>query len=187
MLSKIVGKGDWGIVGFSYEDIATTGAGIGAFAFFFALQCIVFRFIKAEQLFKGLMLTFAAGLAAALSAACVLFPEGPVPGRVGYAALICIIYGAACFFYVLWFFGPSETSIRIRLVRELALAKEGYVLAELLSKYNTAVILDKRLKRLLGSGDIAREGDRYFVRKKSNVFLVIDAVARKMHAFIHSR
>ncbi len=101
--------------------------------------------------------------------------------------LVLIIYGAAAFAYVLCIFGPYETSIRMRLIRELGGSTGQTPLPDVLRRYNTAIILENRLTRLVGSQDLAKKGDTYHLRKTGNVFFIMDTVAQKMHAFIHAR
>lgn len=161
-------------------------SGIGAFAFFLGIHFIGFRFLKAEQLFKGIVATFILGFAFSIILDWFIFGRYGLPDGMVYALLSTAIYSMASFVYVLCIFGPYETSIRMRLVRELALKPDGLSLAELSSRYNTAIILDTRLKRLLGAGDIVRTGESLVLIKKTNAFLAIDAVAKKLHAFIHT-
>lgn len=168
-------------------DLIILAIGFGSFIFFLFLHFGLFRFLKAEQLFKGITATFAAGFLVCLAASMTAGHEDNLVSRPVAVSLSLFIYTMASFVYILCFFGPYETSIRMRLVRELFAAPQGMSLPQLLGRYNAAVILDTRLKRLLGAGDLLRRNQGFCVCPKFNAFFAIDAVARKMHAFIHSR
>jgi hypothetical protein len=169
----------------SSADLLIVAAGLGSALFFFVVHVLTFRSVRAEHIFKAIISTFGLGLVFNLVFGWTVFktmPQGPV-----FMLLSAVIYSLTAFVYVLCIFGPYETSIRMRLLRELSVSKDGMTLAELLSRYNTAAILDKRLQRLLGAGDIARKEEGYILAKQCNAFFAIDAVAQKLHAFIHSK
>jgi hypothetical protein len=169
------------------EDILIIITGLSAFIFFLVLHFIGFRFLKPEQLFKGIIGVFFLGFLFCAVLAFNIFTNQDTVHRLGLTILALTIYVLASFVYVLCFFGPYETSIRMRLIRELSTSKNGLTMQELLSRYNTAVILDHRFKRLLGGGDLAQKGKLFYIRKKNNAFFIIDAIAQKLNAFINGR
>lgn len=81
-----------------------------------------------------------------------------------------IIYFCLGFLYFT-FINLGETARRIRLLRELLDAKEGLSLKEILSRYNAKEIIDKRINRLEGNGQIICKEGNYFVG--GNVLLLI--------------
>jgi len=95
------------------------------------------------------------------------------------------IQGLMSFMYVLCIFGPYETSVRMRLIREIAWAgSEGVSIQELSGRYNAKIIVDLRLRRLVGSGDIALKDGRYRVIQKGNLFFIFDAIAGVLKRWI---
>jgi hypothetical protein len=163
------------------NDILFLAVGGGIFAFFLGLHFIVFRWIKSEHLFQGIIGTFCAAFITGVGVSI-----GVLGTHAEHIALALVIYVLAAFVYVLCFFGPYETSIRMRLVRELSANPSGVAVQDLLGSYNESVILDIRLKRLLGSRDVVCEGEIFKIAKKGNAFYMIDAISRKLHAFIHA-
>ena len=87
------------------------------------------------------------------------------------------IYGLCAFLYVVFIFGPSETSIRIRLARELyRVFPRGMTLEEILRSYNSDVMLKMRLLRLIDADVLSLNGRIYQNRKNVNIFSFIDWV-----------
>jgi hypothetical protein len=168
-----------------HEDRIVVIAGVLSFWFFLVIHFVTFRFLKPEHLFKGITGVFALGFLFCMFLCASLI--GIAPERIGLSALSLMIYALASFVYVLCVFGPYETSIRMRLVRELSKSKTGMSISELTSNYNTGIIIDNRLKRLLGGGDLVKEQELFRVKKEHNAFFIIDAVAQKLDAFINLR
>jgi hypothetical protein len=166
------------------EDILIVLVGTGIFALFLLAHFIIFRFLKPEQIFKGIIFIFCLGLLNAGLIAVLVFRDGALINCFTPCALSITIYGLLAFVYILCLFGPYETSIRMRLVRELSQKPQGASLQEISNHYNTAIILDTRLKRLLGAGDLIKDGNVLRIGKQQNAFFAIDAIARQMQAFI---
>ena len=95
------------------------------------------------------------------------------------------VNGLLCFVYVLCVFGPYETSVRMRLVREIARAASGGISRqELLKRYSAQTIVDLRLRRLMGSGDIVEKDGLYHSRGQRNFFFIFDSIARIIKKWI---
>ncbi len=176
----------WGVISgvkeFMGIDVLTVGVGFVSFGIFLLIHWLTFRWISPEQLLKSLTMTVIAiaGLPALLMA--VLFTwkwaEASLQAWVCAGALAMAVNGLLCFVYVLCVFGPYETSVRMRLVREIARAgAKGISRQELLKRYNAQTIVDLRLRRLMGSGDIIEKDGRYRVARKKNLFFIFDAIA----------
>lgn len=151
------------------------------FVLFFILQVVVFRMVHPDAVLRWIMNIFmmvsiahAAGLALLYSNWKPDYPGGILlPAIVSY-----FIFGLVSFVYILCVFGPSETSIRIRLVRELVEMKGGRLSHdELLKRYNGRLILERRLDRLIQAGEIAKQDGKYVLVNKANAFFLIDMVA----------
>ena len=108
----------------------------------------------------------------------------------GFNLLLCatlsfFIYSQMCFFYVINIYGPYESSLSVRLLRELAkVHPKGLTQDQILTSYNAQLILRTRLERLVGSGEVVQEGDRYRIGKKQNIFFVLEFSSRQFHKFI---
>jgi hypothetical protein len=73
-----------------------------------------------------------------------------------------------CYFH---FVNLSETARRIRIISELASAKEGLSSKQILERYNAREIIENRLNRLLKSGQIIYKDDRYYIGKPTMLFI----------------
>ncbi len=86
------------------------------------------------------------------------------------------LYSILSFSYVICCVGPYETSVRLRIVRELYKQPQGMRLERLLGFYNNRRILDLRLQRLLASKDLILENGVYRDNRGSSVFTGITAI-----------
>lgn len=153
-----------------------------SFGAFLMIQFVLFRFVSEGGVLKWIMALFIlgsfvdAGLFAALA--------GDAFSKAWtYPALLLLlswgIYALLSFLYVLYVFGPYESSIRLRLIRELYRRyPQGLTLGELYERYNNLVILKRRLARLLAARSITVCGERYQVTNRPSFFTVADALAR---------
>lgn len=163
-----------------FDGVVIISAG-ASFVVFFILKAIVFRLVDPDAVLKWIMNVFA--VTSVLHMAGIVFwnhlsSEQFAGSFLLMAAVSYVLFGLAAFVYILCVFGPSETSIRIRLLRELHEQKPGRLTHEaLLEKYNGRIILKRRLQRLLLSGAIVEHNGRYEIKNKSNAFFFIDAVA----------
>ena len=87
-----------------------------------------------------------------------------------------IIFGLLGVGFVIIIFGPSYSSIRIRLVQDLGLYADGIAAEDLAKLYNSETILKLRLERLLASRDLIQDGKFYCPSPQRSVFLGINSV-----------
>jgi hypothetical protein len=90
-----------------------------------------------------------------------------------------IIYGSLgyCYFH---FINLGITARRIRILRELYISGEGLSIDELLKRYNARDMVEKRLDRLLGSGQIVCKDDKYHIGKPVVLMMSKSIVALKL-------
>jgi D-alanyl-lipoteichoic acid acyltransferase DltB (MBOAT superfamily) len=172
-------------------DFAILGAAAGSFIVFFVLQMIVFRMLHQEAVLKAIMIIFFATslvhLAGWFFAAGQVGVHSLIEG-ITFVGLSYFTFGLTAFVYILCIFGPSETSIRIRVVRELFEAPgRSLSHSELANRYNARMILERRLERLTRSGEIVERAGKYKLIKKANFFFLIDSVANTLHGFINNK
>jgi predicted transcriptional regulator len=60
----------------------------------------------------------------------------------------------------------GETARRIRIIRELYNSRDGLSLEEILQRYNSQEILERRINRLMDSGQITHQNGRYYIGKQ---------------------
>ncbi len=164
-------------------DILTVvSAGIG-FILFLTVHVISFRRIPAEGLLRSLVVcTLSVSWFPAMMIS-IIYLAGVI--QISFAVwlssitLATFLLGLLCFVYVLCIFGPYETSVRMRLIREIAGAEDkGISLDELLQRYNAEIITRIRLKRLMGSGDVIEKAGFYKLGRQGNFFFIFKAIAR---------
>ncbi|MCF8719414.1 hypothetical protein [Nitrospina gracilis] len=117
-------------------------------------------------LLKSVYLGFAAGLGALLAGEWVI-AQGSGLALTDSVALLFVnvaTYGMLgyCYFH---FINLGETARRIRLLRELHEAGGVLALEELLGRYNASHMVEIRLQRLLGTGQIVERDGRYYIGK----------------------
>lgn len=152
-----------------------------SFAVFILLKIIVLRMVHPEAVLRGIVNIFIAASLIHISCLAVAYSSlgWAYPGGVLFMAAVSYgCFGLMAFVYIVCVFGPSETSIRIRLVRELSDARGGRLShEELLRRYNGRMILERRLQRLALAGEIIERQGKYVLLGKANAFFLIDTVA----------
>ncbi len=166
---------DWFIIG---------SATLSFFAFVL-FYIAIFRLVKRNAVLKWLIYIFFMGLLVNLGITAWFMFQNDVVFSLGLYASLTIIflpmlfYGFLSFLYVVCIFGTYESSIRLRIVRELSeAATAGLTWDELLQRYNDEMILKIRLDRLLVSKELSFDGAYYRVQKKPNVFSMITAISQ---------
>lgn len=169
-------------------DVTIIMAASVSFAVFFLSKFIVFRLVHPDAVLKWIIHIFGASSVIHL-AGIILWNNFLQQQFCGSFFLLAagsyLIFGLMSFVYILCVFGPSETSIRIRLLRELAEQKGGRMTHDALLKgYNGEIILRRRIDRLLLAGQIIERNGFYEIQNRSNAFFFIDAVASFIQKFL---
>ncbi|MFA5087879.1 MAG: hypothetical protein WC552_02455 [Candidatus Omnitrophota bacterium] len=172
----------------SFVDQAILLSALGAFLSFVIIFILVFRFVKNKDIFKRIMNVFGWGAAMDILLGYLFFSSDllgrqdlPVSLSVKLfgLAVSLFLYGILSFLYVLCVFGPYESSVRLRLIREFSSVYPGGLrYGELLRCYNNRNIIDRRLDRLVESKELEFDGRHYRKRKKQSFFLVADFFAK---------
>jgi len=163
-------------------DVLTVGVAFFSFGIFLLVHLASFRRLSPEKLLRSLLTCVMAVMGLPVVVMGVLYAfktvEAPLAAWVAAAVLASVIQGLLSFVYVLCIFGPYETSVRMRLVREIASAPAGGISKDgILERYNHRTIVDLRLRRLVGSGDIIEKDGLYSQGRRGNFFFVFDAIA----------
>jgi len=124
-----------------------------------AMQVVICR--RTGALLRSVYLAFTTGLAACAllcGFSAELFPELITYGALGY-----------CYFH---FLNLGETARRIRIVREISEAgSSGLSKEEILSKYNSKIIIAARLSRLISKTQIIEKDGRYYLGKPTVLYM----------------
>ena len=132
-----------------------------------ALGC---RYIARISLLKSAFFGYGIGLA------CLLVIEYVFYLQQGYVVLEFLailatnsaIYSMFGYWYFI-FITLTETAIRSRLLIEIDGSEGGLSEKEMLAKYNTRELIEKRVNRLVRNGQIIKKGGRYFCGKSALV------------------
>ena len=141
------------------------------------IQVLSFRLALKKRLLNSIFLGFFAGLCGLLAVEILylnLF-NSLFQHKLTSAITNLIIYALLgyCYFH---FVGLSETARRIRMLIELYQSKGGLTLDEILSRYNAGEILEKRISRLIGNGQLICRDGKYFIGRPI-VLLIAGAAA----------
>jgi len=163
-------------------DVLTLGTGVFSFGIFLLIHLVSFRWLSPERLFNSLKIIIGAVMVLPVVLMVIMFFLNFIQASLGVwvcaGVLAVLVNGLLSFFYVLCVFGPYETSVRMRLVREIQKgAASGISRQELLKSYNAQTIVDLRLRRLMGSGDIIVKDGLYLCNRRGNVFFIFDTIA----------
>ncbi|MFA5337137.1 MAG: hypothetical protein WC330_02235 [Candidatus Omnitrophota bacterium] len=149
-------------------------------SFILNVICQVFgmRCIKSLGLLKSIFFGCAFGLVI-LSITIFIYLNGKA--NLSQIIYSFVTYGALsyCYFH---FINLGETARRIRLLRELMDSKDGLSVSEILEHYNAKEIIEKRLGRLIKSGQIIYRDGRYYIGKP--IMLLIASIIVKLKLII---
>lgn len=147
------------------NDLMTIIVSLAGFALFFALHVFVFRRIREQEAVRWFFL-LVVGISLVLAA-------------YSWVSSIVFILLSCCYF--MGIFGLMATSVRIRILSEIArTGSRGMTYKELLTRYNRKEIVGGRLARLVSSGDIVYAGGKYRVKGRVTFFVFPAMVLRAM-------
>jgi hypothetical protein len=89
-------------------------------------------------------------------------------------------YVALAYCFIAGFVNLGKTSLRIRIFSELYYSKFGLSMEQLLSLYNSRVIVELRLDRLLNNNQVVERDDRYFLNGALLWFVAVVIRSAKM-------
>ena len=161
----------------SVIDRFMIGIAIVSFVVFLMLLILVFRLVERKEVLKWLVYVFCMALIVNLGLTFWFMLQQNVLFTMGLAAILTILilpvvlYSLMSFCYVLCIFGAYESSVRLRIVRELDEAgTEGLSWEDILKRYNDDTILKIRLARFISSKELNFDGTYYQVQRTHNVF-----------------
>jgi hypothetical protein len=146
-----------------------------AFFLFFILHIMVFRFINASKVLKGLVYVFiAAGFIDFIFgwALNLIWYHLSVTNLIISLVLDVLLYFNLTLFSILAFFGISVTSLRIHILSLIGRSREGGLsYGQILEEYNKDIIIKTRLTRLIGSGVLRKAEGKYESGSRYSYFM----------------
>ena len=153
-------------------DLFVLGNAVGCFGFYIISHLVLSRFSRAVSVISWLVKAFIVlGLLNA-GLSLVFFmtaSHGLLTGVLGTCVSFAL-YGVLCFSYVICCVGPYETSVRIRIIREMYEANKEMTIEQLRARYDNKDIFGLRLSRLLVSKDLVFDGNVYRNNRENSVF-----------------
>lgn len=127
-----------------------------------ATQILVFRLLKQAGMLKSVFIGFFSGFLTLLALHLILILTVKDSSAYLFIANI-LIYSALgyCYFH---FINLGETARRIRILNEIYYSDGGLTVEEILKRYNSEIIIDARLNRLLANNQLRFLNNRYFIR-----------------------
>lgn len=148
------------------NDVMTVAVSLAGFMIFFAAHVLVFRRIRQQDAVRWFFI--------------LVFIIGFGISMVSWIASILFLLLSCCYF--MGMFGLMATSVRIRIMSEIARA-HGITYHALLLRYNRDTIVRSRLARLVASGDIVLESGKYRSGGKITFFMAPSFVLKLMKVF----
>ncbi len=162
----------------TFDLILTTTAAL-VFIIFLSFQIVLFRHVSHERVIFWLAVVYiGVGLPLAITSSILLFPA-EISRTLFSIIVVFALYSLLVFIYILGVFGIMESSIRIRLLTEVAgKGKKGLPLSKLLTYYNRETIIQKRLNRFVSSGDLLYKNGTYRATERYSLFLLPSQMLR---------
>lgn len=130
------------------------------------------RCITGFSLLKSVFVGFAIGIFSLLLIELYYFKQLSLllQGNISSIFVCAVTYSTLGYGYF-HFINLGETARRIRILRELYDSKEGLSMTEILERYNAKDIIEKRIDRLINTGQIIYKDRRYYIGSRVMLFI----------------
>jgi hypothetical protein len=157
--------------------LITLSAPVAGLATMVLLHVAASRAGSMEGHLRRFVATFLCGFALTLAATLLSAETSTWADTIARAVLNCAAFSGLAYGYFT-FVNLTATSLRLRLLRDIrANPAQPVPTAALLRRYDTSRIVEARLERLLGWGQMQRNGDRLIVHG-TPLFLVLARIVR---------
>ena len=164
------------------EDCAQMIVPVVGLLVYVVVQVITQRTVRTTSLVRSMLTGYAAGLA--VTAGCEVWVAAHFGARWPHTAALsfvnlCVYTGGA---YSYFFFIALGVSLRIRMLRILAEAGGSLDRDSLAGRFDAQSLFDRRLQRLVESGQIGYDKQRYYsVRSAFLGIARLNALARRFY------
>ncbi len=149
-------------------DLAITIGSIVGFLVFFAAHVAVFRKIRARDAVRWFFILVV--VVGSILGVIQVWTTHLLSVGSSLTSIMLFVILACCYF--MGVFGLMATSVRIRILCEIARAgTKGMTMKQLLTRYNHEVIVRQRLARLVSNGDLRNFGGKYHGRRRFTFFV----------------
>ena len=161
-----------------------------AFVVFLVVHGASLKIMGRGGLFGSLFAGLAGGYLFILLAYFFLFVRQEHYGMETALFLFSNLLFYSCLWYCFFIYvSIGESSVRIRILHELASRAGSMTRAEILEKYNNRIVIRKRLERLICKGLVVKKGGRYFLAESLTASLarLFAAFLSALRIVIHGR
>jgi len=168
-----------------HESVALASVPIVAQTLVTVLHLVLTRLRPAWLPWQSLAVASAAGVVFAVGMTVAIVDHG---SSLDLACYVILNSGASVAFAFGYFnfVNLNYTSLRVRLLRELAHRSGGFTVDDIMRQYNAGVALDLRLARLVKAGELRFDGTRYYLGS-SRKFLSIGRTVRVVRGVLGVR
>ncbi len=154
-------------------DINIFLTAVFSFFVFLGVHFIVFRHIEEKTVLSWLMRIYYLGALVNLFVSFTMLGFGSIV----FVFFSFLLYTMLVFCYILGIFGLMESSIRIGLIMKIGQSSTyGMRKQDILKNYNRRIIVAKRLKRFVASGELKYQKGYYLIKKKFSYFIINDFI-----------
>jgi len=163
-----------------FFDLFIIISAFSEFGFFWLLHILFFRYIKHEEDLKWLIYLYLS--TNLIGGVFIIWFFKIAAGGINYSfntvlfimVSIFTIFSLLVENYVVEIFGLLESSIQIKLLSLIAKTKTKEITQKNITRiYNKEVIINKRLLRLISSGDLIFYKGKYYPGKRFSVFYLM--------------
>ncbi len=135
-------------------------------------QAASLKLIKGLGLLKSVFLGFSAGLIFVTGSEFYFYniPRGGIGDFIGLLCVNLLTYTALGYTYF-HYINLGETARRVRILRELTEHEGGMDEQEILAKYNSRDIIEKRLGRLLKNKQVILRDGKYYIGRPTVLWI----------------
>jgi|WetSurMetagenome_2_1015567.scaffolds.fasta_scaffold408550_2 hypothetical protein len=160
-------------------DLRIVTTSILSFIFFLLIQTLIFHKIDKKEILVWIVKTCLIGGAFPLVFSIIFAFLFPINDYSFISQLLIVffasfvLYSFLAVLYILGPFGLIESSLRLKLLSEIANAEEiGLKKQDLYKAYNINAIIQKRLERFVVSKDFIFQNGNYIIKNRFSYFLV---------------
>jgi hypothetical protein len=153
-------------------DLLLIAAPFAGFIINVLSQFVSTRLMRLRLLSSIFVAFIVGGIVCFITLAIALFIHAqPLLDKLALSASVLLVYGAAGFvsFAVI---NLGETSLRIRMMRLILENPDGLTAAEILTRYNDALILSVRLRRMVDNRQVTVSGEALYPRPSALILAV---------------
>lgn len=144
-------------------------------------QVCICRYVSSFSLLRSIFVGFIFGLCGLAVVELYYLGQSSQAWYQNLCSILANIITYTAFGYGYFHFvNLGETARRIRLLRELYDSEAGLSMAELLARYTSQEVLNRRMDRLIGTEQVLRKDRRLYIGKRTVLYMARIIMLMKM-------